>query len=280
LEAERYILKVFYLGGNYYGFVRQPNLPTIEGKIIEVLKNMKLILDKPKIKYASRTDRGVHALGQTLSIEFEGKPEIDLINEKLPVDIAIWAYSRIIGNFNPRRETIYRHYKYVLKCEEDLNISVMEEALKAIRGIHDFKNLCYKVKSPTFRRIYEAFAERRNETIIFEFIGSGFARGLIRKLITIIVKIGREEMTVNDLIDILKGKVKQKNVYMAPPQNLYLIDAFYPISFRINEDGVRKVNHCLRKIHGDLNPVFKEMERDFSKLIEKFSNFNEFYSHP
>jgi len=272
LEEERYTLKLFYLGDRYYGFARQPKLPTIEGKIIETAKETKIIQNRPKITYASRTDRGVHAIAQTINIKTNKEPDIKKLNENLPKDIAIWAIGKTPENFNVRRHTIYRHYKYIYALKT-IDIQKTTLAIERLKGIHNFKNFCHKIRRPTIRRIYYTKINRiQKNTYTFEFIGSGFARGMIRKMMDAIIQIAEKRLQLKDYIELLEDRDNMKiQLKMMPPENLYLINAYYPLKLKIEDKGVEKAEKIIEEEiqKGERNIFLKEMLKDLHKTVQE-----------
>lgn len=273
MENKINVLKIFYLGYRYYGFSTQKNVPTVEGYLREILRDY--IKDrKIHITYASRTDRGVHAIGQIVTINTNNL-DIDNLNMKLPEDIAIWAYSKASKNFDARRCTIYRHYKYIIP-RENLDLEKITKALKDLIGVHDFRKFCHKVKGPVIRRIYYARTERTEDGYVaIEFIGSKFARGLIRNLITLLMEIGSGNLNYTNIWD-FNGKL-----YMAPPENLYLVNSYYPLNYKISDLGVEKVLSILnRKLNESQEKtyVLREMLKDFRRLLNEIKGFNEVFT--
>lgn len=247
----------------------QKGKPTIEGLLREVFKG-RICNGRMHVTYASRTDRQVHAIGQTITINVRNV-DVDEVNSELPEDISIWAHCIAPNNFDARRSTIYRHYKYVIP-DKNLNVDYIRKSLKEIVGIHNFKKFCYKVNQPSvIRRIYFAKIEEKDEYITLEFIASKFARGLVRNLVSMLIHVGRREVGSIDNIWNYHEKLQ-----MAPPENLYLINAYYPLPYEVNNKGIEKVVKILtRGIHEQAvskNYLFKEMLEDFRKMLMEIKN--------
>jgi len=217
------------------------------------------------ITYASRTDKGVHAIGQTVTINVKDI-NVDEVNTELPEDIAIWAYCKAPKYFDARRCTIYRHYKYIV-FKRDLDLEKMKNASKDLLGIHNFKRFCYKIKGPVIRRIYYIKIDKiENGYLTLEFIGSKFARGLIRNLVDLLTRIGSGEIKNLNSVWEYSGPL-----CMAPPENLYLIDAYYPLKYMISDSGVEKVIkaiHMINEGESDERKILrKHMLKDFWKIM-------------
>jgi len=272
LEEKRYALKVFYLGTNYYGFQRQPDVPTIEGELMKAFEEESLINDNFKYTAASRTDRGAHAIGQTIAFTVTKMIDLDRLNDKLPSDIILWAYSEVPLKFNARREAIYRHYKYVIR-DPGINIHKAREALEKIIGVHNFKNLCYKADKTTIRRIFIANVNRTEDGfLLFDFYGASFARGLIRKTVSAVIDVGLDEMSLEEFEKLLDPKyVPPKGIMPAPAENLFLVDAFYQLPFEINYQAVKNIREILEEnIHKNalFRFILSEFEKNYLRLLE------------
>ncbi len=282
MEEGRFAFKVFYLGSNYYGFQRQPDVPTVENEIFRVFNELDLLAEDSKYTAASRTDRGVHALGQVIAVNLKREPDLDEINELLPNDIAFWALSRVSSNFNARRKALYRHYKYVCR-NPGVNIDLVREALKCIIGVHNFKNLCYKAYRSTIRRIYLAdikvYSELSDEEfLIFSFYGASFARGLIRKTVSAVIMVGLGEMSLDEFKMLLNPRyTSPKGIRLYPSDGLFLVDAYYPIAFKIHLNGVEKVREILEGMslsNGFSGVLGKILLNEFEKLISDLSELS------
>ncbi|MFC2062277.1 tRNA pseudouridine(38-40) synthase TruA, partial [Elusimicrobiota bacterium] len=105
---------VEYEGSNYYGMQIQPGKPTVQTEIHNALE--KIFRKKIKIKYSSRTDRGVHSKGQVISF----KTPFDIPSEKLRTainsclneDIFIRKISKCKADFHPRYDVKAKLYIY------------------------------------------------------------------------------------------------------------------------------------------------------------------------
>ena len=90
---KRTALKIGYIGTNFHGFQRQPNLRTVEEELIYHLRKLDYIddLKKSRFRIAGRTDAGVHSLGNVISFQSEKEVRVNEINNSLPDDIQILA---------------------------------------------------------------------------------------------------------------------------------------------------------------------------------------------
>ena len=112
---KRTALKIGYIGTNFHGFQRQPDLRTVEEELIYHLRKLGYIddLKKSRFRIAGRTDAGVHSLGNVISFQSEKEVRVNEINNSLPEDIQILAKAPVRFGFKPRYAEM-RQYRYVL----------------------------------------------------------------------------------------------------------------------------------------------------------------------
>ena len=156
---KRIKLTVAYDGTNYHGWQVQPNAVTIEGKLNEAISE--LTKETIQVIGASRTDAGVHALGNVAVFDTEsripGGKFSYALNQRLPDDIVIQQSQEVDKDFHPRYCTCEKTYEYVILNRKfplpeyrntaffyygDLDIKAMQEATKAFLGEHDFAGFC------------------------------------------------------------------------------------------------------------------------------------------
>ena len=111
---KRTALKIGYIGTNFHGFQRQPDLRTVEEELIYHLRKLGYIddLKKSRFRIAGRTDAGVHSLGNVISFQSEKEVRVNEINNSLPDDIQILAKAPVRFGFKPRYAEM-RQYRYV-----------------------------------------------------------------------------------------------------------------------------------------------------------------------
>lgn len=151
------LLKFYYLGWNYNGFVEQEDtINTIEYHIFEGLKKSCLIENRETSNYhrCGRTDKGVSAFSQVISLDVRSKlpPEdsknVDeelsyckMLNRILPKDIRCVAWAPVADNYSARFDCKRRSYKYFFP-RGNLDVAAMSQAAGYLIGHHDFRNIC------------------------------------------------------------------------------------------------------------------------------------------
>lgn len=240
----RYKAIVMYDGTLFHGFQSQTNLRTVQEEIEKVL----LIICKNKITvYSSgRTDTGVHALGQVIhfdtDIEMKEWQMKNAINSRLPNDIYIKSIEIVNENFHARFTPHIKTYKYVINLNEynplnynycyfyryHLDIEKMIDASKILIGEHDFKSFTKNhIIENTIRTIYAIDFEINNQVINIYFKGNGFLHNMIRIIVAMLLEVGNNRLTKDDLLKILESKNRSLAPKLAPPNGLYLVSVEY-----------------------------------------------------
>ena len=149
---KRTALKIGYIGTNFHGFQRQPNLRTVEEELIYHLRKLDYIddLKKSRFRIAGRTDAGVHSLGNVISFQSEKEVRVNEINNSLPDDIQILASAPVRYAFKPRYAQM-RQYRYMLF--QDLDIDKLNECAEVFKGTHNFTNFTKRFQKTTTRTI-------------------------------------------------------------------------------------------------------------------------------
>lgn len=239
---KNYRLLIQYDGGRYKGWQRLGNGEnTIQGRIESVLT--KLCGQEIEIIGASRTDAGVHAIGQVAN--FKTKENIaedevkSYLNKNLPEDISIKEVKRVSENFHSRYNTKDKTYlykiwnrdysnpfirKYSMQIKDKLNIIKMKQASQFLLGEHDFTaftNAKSKTKSMV-REIYSLDIEERDGLIEIRVRGDGFLHNMVRRIVGTLIKIGLGEIEASAIPEILNSMERKQAGFMADACGLYL----------------------------------------------------------
>ena len=178
--TRRILLRVAYDGTNYHGWQLQPNAATIEGELNRAL--CVLTGEEIVVTGASRTDAGVHALGNVAVFDTTSRIPAEkfsyALNQRLPEDIVIQSSRQVADDFHPRHCDCRKTYEYDILNRTfplpayrntayflygTLNIEAMRRACQAFLGEHDFASFCAagaQVQT-TVRKIYSLEVECR-----------------------------------------------------------------------------------------------------------------------
>ena len=241
----RYKLTVSYDGYNYMGFQIQNELDTIELELMKAFN--KLLNVDVKIYPSGRTDRYVHANGQVCHVDLNiDIPEYGLmkgLNAYLPNDIYIKEVEKVNEDFHARFSAIKKEYRYYINIKEynpltirylpyipNLNIEAMKEAVELLIGTHDFKGFAsasIDERKPTIKTIYSIDIINHGDKLEFIFIGNGFLKYQIRRMMGIVVEIGKGRFTKNKITEILESKNPADSKYILDGCGLYLEKVYY-----------------------------------------------------
>jgi tRNA pseudouridine38-40 synthase len=188
--------RIAYDGRPYYGFQRQPSVPTVEGALLDGLAELE-ITDRgetpPGYAAAGRTDRGVSALAQTVAFEAPDWATPRVLNGELPDPVCAWASADAADGFHATRDAAWREYRYLLYAP-NLPDGRVRAALDRLTGTHDFHNLT-AVTDPavdTTRTVLAATATRDGEFLGIRVRADGFLREMVRRVVTLVCSVAAD----------------------------------------------------------------------------------------
>ena len=242
----RFLIKFSYDGTNYSGFQAQKGLNTIEKEMNNALTKVNNG-KKTNITATGRTDKGVHALSQyghaDIDVNITEKKLKRALNSNLPDDIHVIDTKIVDDDFHARYNVLEKTYKYILNTKEynpiernyvfqynyELDIDSMKEAIKYFIGKHDFRAFVTdnKEKENCVREITKAKITKDKGKIIFTFTGDGFLRYQVRNMVGILIRVGENKLSPEDVDKILKSKDRTKSGKTAPSEGLYLVNVKY-----------------------------------------------------
>ena len=272
---KRTALKIGYIGTNFHGFQRQPDLRTVEEELIYHLRKLDYIddLKKSRFRIAGRTDAGVHSLGNVISFQSEKDVRVNEINNSLPDDIQILASAPVRYAFKPRYAQM-RQYRYMLF--QDLDIDKLRECAEIFKGTHNFTNFTKRFQKTTTRTIddikvtnvdLEDYHKREfpnlHDTISPIFIdiyGESFLWNMVRKMMRVFVDVAIGEMTLDEVQDLLNPPQD------APRANIKVMEAEYLILMDIQYDGIkfRYDDYACERFKRDLVDSLSDLQKRYA----------------
>lgn len=242
----RVFLKVAYDGTSYHGWQFQNEQKTIEGELLKAIYS--LTGENIVIIGASRTDAGVHALGNvavfdTLSTIPANKFSYAL-NNILPEDIKIVESKEVDDSFNPRFDVKNKTYEYRISNTEvilptqrlysyhyygALDVDAMKSAAKYIEGEHDFTSLAsvHAQVQSYVRTVFFCEVIREKNTVIIRINGSGFLYNMVRIIAGTLLEVGRGKIEAEAIKSIIESKDRTMGGPTLPPQGLILTEINY-----------------------------------------------------
>ncbi len=235
-----------YDGGAYFGFQKQPNLPTIQGELERVLSDL-VFLESP-IYCAGRTDAGVHARGQVINFRASTRVPINrlpaALNARLPSDIVIKHGEVVPDDFHARKSALKREYRYYIHnaphppaigrqyCYHyplKLDIRTINQGMDLIKGIHDFSSFCRVEEGKSYHReIYEASCQVFNDyLVVIRVVANAFAYMMMRMLCGSLLEVGRGRWSVPYFHEVLQSRDNSLSAPALPPHGLVLERVYY-----------------------------------------------------
>ena len=225
----RVALKIAYDGQRFFGHQRQPDRRTVEGECLSALRSAKILLDPREsfFRSASRTDRGVSAIGNVIAFNGSLRPDaiVGAFNDKAR-DLWAWAYAEVPPIFHPRhaRERWYRYHLY-----EDLSVDALREAGALFPGRHDFCSFTSDPPTGDFA-ITRVDVSTVHGTIAIDVRAPSFRRGMVRRIVAAMVAYARGRFRLADIRAALAGT--RHDFGAAAPEPLFLMDVSYDFPFQ------------------------------------------------
>lgn len=244
---KKYKMIIQYEGTRYQGWQKQITTEnTLQGKLETLLSRMEQ--RKVEVQGAGRTDSGVHAYGQVISVELASGRKADeirdAINQYLPEDIAVLSVEEVSERFHARLNAVSKVYryrvlnscipnvferKYVYVVSDELDLKAMEQAALYLCGKHDFQAFCTKKKSKksTERCISKIDIERVCDEVRFTYEGNGFLYHMVRILTGTLLEVGLGKRKAEDIPNILESKNRAEAGFLVPGCGLALMSVKY-----------------------------------------------------
>ncbi len=249
---KRVKMTVAYDGTNYCGWQVQPNGISIEGELNRQLSE--LLGEEIHVIGASRTDAGVHALGNVCVFDTKAKIPADKIayamNSRLPSDIRIQGSAEVASDFHPRYRESRKTYEYRIcnrrfqdPCSRlyslfyhwRLDVGNMQRATSYLIGPHDFTSFCTLRPDVTnhVRTIYSLDVVRgvegtEKDMITVRICGNGFLYNMVRIIVGTLLRVGGGMVQPEEMAVILSSRDRSRAGDTAPAHGLTLVGIEYP----------------------------------------------------
>lgn len=243
---KRIRLTVAYDGTAYHGWQVQNNGETIESVLNRELSA--LLKEEIIVIGASRTDSGVHALGNVAVFDTESRIPAEKIsyalNQRLPGDIRIQKSEQVADDFHPRKVNGRKTYEYRILNREfelpsmrlntyffhgTLNVERMQCAARYFWGEHDFQSFCsvHTQAEDTVRTIYSLDVLREGDCIVIRVCGNGFLYNMVRILAGTLIQVGTGKLAPEQIPTILAARDRRMAGPTAPAHGLTLVSLEY-----------------------------------------------------
>jgi tRNA pseudouridine38-40 synthase len=253
-------LIVAYDGTDFFGWQRQPNVPTIQGEIETAIE--KIVGAKITLYGSGRTDTGVHAVGQVANFKTSGaipcENLLKALNNLLPLSVRVKKTEEVAESFHARYDARAKTYRYRILCSPvaspfigryvhhysyPLDHYRMAAAARVLIGEHDFTSFAASegpIEDPPLhdkgnvRTIFSSQIIWRPRTSILGYTvrGSGFLHHMVRNIVGTLLDVGRGKLTPQDVLAILNARDRTQAGPTAPASGLCLAKVEYGVAGR------------------------------------------------
>ena len=240
-------MELQYDGTGLHGWAKQSGLPTVEGLLEEAFRTV--LGSAPPLRVAGRTDAGVHARKQVVSLKLPKSVELHRLRASLnaltPPNIAVLSLTRAPRGFDARKDAVSRTYRYFLSTQEvvspfwgrycwrvapGLDLERMQTAASLVIGRHKLTAFTPPDTEHVFfeRSIYRCRWRRLGKDLFFlEIEADAFLRHMVRILVGTMVEVGRRVRDIRDFQELLEGRPREEAGVTAPARGLFLWDVKY-----------------------------------------------------
>jgi tRNA pseudouridine38-40 synthase len=245
-EPTRFAVLLAYDGGAYHGWQFQPDRPTVQGAVAGALAH--LVGAPVRVTGASRTDAGVHALGQVATFDsprpFRPAVVRAALNATLPRDVRVLAATVAPADLDARRSACLKRYGYLIDCgvapwpflrghawhvDGRLDVDAVRAALGEVRGRHDFGAFCASAgrdRDPTCT-VRSVRVARRGALLGLFVSADAFLHHMVRNVVGTVVEVGLGRRPAAWIREVLEGRDRREAGPTAPPHGLHLLSVRY-----------------------------------------------------
>lgn len=238
-------LDLAYDGSGFRGYARQQGLRTVQGVLEDAIATA---LGSPvETAVAGRTDAGVHARGQVVSLQVEDDVDVERlarsVNGMVGPEISVTAVTEVAGDFNARFSASWRRYRYSISTGEApdpltrgfvwhvgprIDTEAMVGTAIEFLGEHDFSAFCRSVAGKSnVRRVDEARWEVGDSSLEFWIKANAFCHQMVRSLVGLAYDVGRGFTDAGSVREIVESGDRSRVSTVAPPHGLVLWEVGY-----------------------------------------------------
>lgn len=243
--------RLAYRGDAFHGMQVQPRDRTVQGALEDCLS--RFWKQSVRIRFAGRTDAGVHATGQVVAFEVPNAIPLaalrKLVNTQLGGDAVLLEGWEAVPGFHPRFQASLREYVYLLSrgprrpdpfrgslvhcLDREVDWDLAREAAPLLLGTHDYTAFCTRpaVEERPVRSLDQLEIWERGPLVGIRVVGRSFLRGMVRHLVGALLRVARGDRPspyIRDLLERGSRGEKDDSLEPAPPTGLYLTGVEYP----------------------------------------------------
>ena len=242
----RFKLTIEYAGTRYSGWQIQANAKTVAGELERAIRTAARV-QAFELYGAGRTDAGVHALAQVAHLQIDTRLDAQTllwrINDELPGDINVLELVRAPQRFHARHDAVARSYLYQIArrrtafakpfvwwVREDLDVRRMRDAASRFVGLKDFRSFTVEARdeASTTVQVDQVQITEAPPLLLIRVAGSHFLWRMVRRLVGVLVAVGRHELKVADVERLLTEESNEAAPLTAPASGLFLERVYYP----------------------------------------------------
>ncbi|MBI4237126.1 MAG: tRNA pseudouridine(38-40) synthase TruA [Deltaproteobacteria bacterium] len=248
-----------YDGRDFCGWQQQPRQRSVQGVVQAAVQQM--TREVTALVGASRTDAGVHAVGQVA--HFQTRTAIPAVafalglNQHLPRDVRVRAAVEVPATFHARHRAVRKIYRYLMHMAATpsallggrlwhrcggLRIAAMHAAAQRLCGAHDFRAFCASndrsqhqlrrlerctVRRVSWDRLWPAYAPQPGHVLVIECVGNGFLKQMVRNIVGTLVEVGEGKRSPASMRSVLQSRDRRQAGATAPAEGLYLVKVEY-----------------------------------------------------
>jgi tRNA pseudouridine38-40 synthase len=244
-------LTVAYDGTDFHGFAAQPEVRTVESVLRDVLARV-LRVEELSLSCAGRTDAGVHAWGQVVSLPIAADGDVDVakvahaVTRQLGPEVVVRDAEIVNGGFDARRSARWRAYRYTIVnrpvpdpflartawwVPEPLDLSLLHLGADPFLGEHDFATFCRRrpTAATTVRRVLESQWHDLGDGVLrYDIRATAFCWQMVRSIVGTLVDVGVGKIRPGDILGILHARDRNAAGRVGEPQGLCLWEVGYP----------------------------------------------------
>jgi tRNA pseudouridine38-40 synthase len=240
-------LTLEYDGTRYVGWQIQPNGLSLQARVRQALEE--LLGEPVPVEAAGRTDAGVHATGQVVCFDTARTLPLKAywrgLNRFLPEDIAVVRAEEVPPEFDPRRWSHGKRYRYRVSNRPSrsplrrsthwevfspLRVEAMQRAAAHLVGRHDFSAFrasdCHAAHAVREVRRLEVGGLSGDE-LSFVVEGTAFLKHMVRNLVGTLVEVGKGRRPEDWVAEVLASRTRTRAGPTAPAHGLVLEEVFY-----------------------------------------------------
>jgi tRNA pseudouridine38-40 synthase len=244
-KLARFKLYIEFDGTRYSGWQMQKNAKSVQGKLLEAAEKI-FKGERADVQGSGRTDSGVHAICQIAHLDVNTMlaPEIIRmkLNDELPADINVLEVEKTHPKFHARHDAKTRSYIYQISTrrsafgkpfvwwiKDKLDFDKMNKAAKLFTGMHDFVSFADKDDLDKSTKVFidGVYLKREGDLILIRVVGSHFLWKQVRRMVGVLVEIGRGNMNEGKIKQFLESESNEPAKFTAPPSGLFLEQVVY-----------------------------------------------------